>query len=294
MNEYMRNRRSDEGTEGFFCRFTFGQFFAILVLEVFTLFFVFYLGARYGREFLGLDKEPRVAAEGEASGTQEGISIEPQVLTTSDPEASKMAKELIEKAQTPELKDRISKMFEAAGGQAKMPEVVGRNLAASEPNIPANEQNTVTNNQVIISGGEEKASVPEAMPIPQEASHGRPTEEVPPIAKSQTKPSSETGVADEAKQQPSDTSVIRIKSAENGKYALQVGSYPQLAEATKIVDRWKGKGYPAYMMIADIPDRGRWYRVRIGGFSSREDASSYLKEFQTHENIEALIVMNEQ
>jgi len=67
-----------------------------------------------------------------------------------------------------------------------------------------------------------------------------------------------------------------------------------MGEATRSVEKWKGKGYPAYMMIADIPDRGRWYRVRIGGFATREDASGYLKELQSRENVEALIVMNEQ
>ena len=77
-------------------------------------------------------------------------------------------------------------------------------------------------------------------------------------------------------------------------YSVQVGSYPNMAEATKVVERWKDKGYPAYLMIADIPDRGRWYRVRIGGFESRGEATRYMDEFTTRENVEALVVLNEQ
>ncbi len=87
--------------------------------------------------------------------------------------------------------------------------------------------------------------------------------------------------------------MIRVKSGSNARYSVQIGSYPSMQEGTQIVERWK-EGYPAYMMIADIPDRGRWYRVRLGGFENREDAARYLKELQTRENVEALVVLNEQ
>ncbi len=39
--------------EDYFCRFTFGQFVTLVLLEIVTLFFVFYLGARYGGDLLG-------------------------------------------------------------------------------------------------------------------------------------------------------------------------------------------------------------------------------------------------
>ena len=291
MSDYMRNRRGEEGAgnEGFFCRFTFGQFFAILVLEVFTLFFVFYLGARYGREFLGLDKGPAVAAvEAPAPAAEETVPEGPQVLTTSDPEAAKVAAELLEKADTPELKDRIAKMFDqtgAAAGAGKTPEVIDRNRAPDVATVPAEEGRTPGEMMAESAAAAGTGGRPAALP-PEE----------PPAAGATRTADPELAKAEDAttKQQASDTSVIRVKSADNGRYAVQVGSYPKLDEATRSVERWKGKGYPAYMMIADIPDRGRWYRVRLGGFATREDASRYLKEFQTRENVEALIVMNEQ
>ena len=87
---------------------------------------------------------------------------------------------------------------------------------------------------------------------------------------------------------------LPAQSAENARYSVQVGSYPDMAEGTKVVERWKAKGYPAYIMIADIPDRGRWFRVRIGGFETRAKASHYMEEFTSRENVEALVVLNEQ
>ena len=253
MTEYMRHRRS-EGGNGFFCRFTFGQFFALLVLEVFTLFFVFYLGARYGQDFLGLKQEVS-AVEQEA--TEEGADA--KVLTTADPETVKIAPQLIEKAKTPELKDRIRRMIEGAQkpSRRRMPEVVSVNRR--EESAPA------------------VAKAPKKVPDVVSSEEG--TKEAP-------QPSPEKPIED--------TGVVRVKSPSGARYSVQVGSYPQMSEAAQAVERWKKKGYPAFMMIADIPDRGRWYRVRLGGFKTREDATYYMKELQARENVEALVVLNEQ
>lgn len=250
MPEYMRSRRGDE-SESFFCRFTFGQFFALLVLEVFTLFFVFYLGARYGRGLLGLDKAPAVAVQSE-------INESGRVITTADPAVREMARELISKAESPELKNRIRKMIDQAQDKPdRMPEVIAVEREPS-PEKPV---------EMPVD------SMPDMQPVP--------TAEV-------QAPRTET--ADSSR----DAGVIRIKSAENAKYSVQVGSYPNMAEATTSVEKWKKKGYPAYLMIADIPDRGRWYRVRIGGFETRGEAGRYMDEFATKENVEALVVLNEQ
>lgn len=248
MPEYMRSRRGEE-SESFFCRFTFGQFFALLVLEVFTLFFVFYLGARYGRGLLGLDKPPAVALES-------GKPAASQVITTADPEVRQMARELVSKADTPELKDRITKMISEAQRERpqRAPEVVSRERE------PTQERPV----QVPLDSVPDEPAAREAE---QRASASEPSR---------------------------DAGVIRVKSAENAKYSVQIGSYPNMAEATKVVEKWKGKGYPAYLMIADIPDRGRWYRVRIGGFESRGEATRYMDEFTARENVEALVVLNEQ
>lgn len=273
MPEYIRNRQGDEG-EGFFCRFTFGQFFALLVLEVLTIFFVFYLGARYGREFLGLDKMAAGVADKQVEESTE--AHKPEVSTTADAQAQQLAKELISKAQTPELKERISKMFEAA----KTPQVV-------EVRPPQEK-----------TGDEHGREV--SATLPSETEEKEIHSKMPPQDISQVEEKSDEGrqsarAADAATSaDASEKSVVRVKSGEGGRYSLQVGSYPKMADATQAVEMWKTKGYSAYMMIADIPDKGRWYRVRLGGFATHEDAARYLKDFQSREDTEALIVMNEQ
>ncbi|MDZ4224283.1 MAG: hypothetical protein U1D33_00095, partial [bacterium] len=103
----------------YFCRFTFGQFFTLLVLEIFTLFFIFYLGARYGGELLGV-RSPATVAKEEKSGLPELTLTDPNaVATTQDPEMKTLAKDILRAAPTPDLKARVEAMLKE--GQAKEP-----------------------------------------------------------------------------------------------------------------------------------------------------------------------------
>jgi len=271
MNDYMRSRKGEEGSEGFFCRFTFGQFFALLVLEVFTLFFVFYLGARYGPEFLGFGKKGAVVVGEPLRGDPlrgEAPKEAPRVQTTDDPEVAAMANDIVNKAKTPELKERLAQMLNRAPeGKQTTPADV-----AAYPPPPAPDANT-TPQQPMAATGEPPVSDEPMAAAPSPASQ--------PMRQASAPSEVEKGA-------------VRIKSAENAKYSLQVGSYQQMGEANSSVEKWKAKGYPAFLMIADIPDRGRWYRVRVGGFASREEARKYQQQFQSQEAISAIVVMNEQ
>ena len=53
-------------SEDYFCRFSFAQFVTLVLLELATLFFVFYLGARYGPELIGDRKGSEADAVDEA------------------------------------------------------------------------------------------------------------------------------------------------------------------------------------------------------------------------------------
>lgn len=252
--EYARGRQSREGGEGFFCRFTFGQFFALLVLEVFTIFFVFYLGARYGPKLLGLERKGPIVV---------GEKTTQKVLKTDDPEVAAMAEDIVAKARTPELKERLAKML-------KQPSKDASRSAAMATNEPRPQE---------LPEGLTR-DIPQEIPAETSTPGETASNELP---MRQAKPPEEV-----------EKGAIRIKAAENAKYALQVGSYQQMAEANAAVQKWRSKGYPAYMMIADIPDRGRWYRVRLGGFANRSEARKYKQQFEAQEAVETIVVMNEQ
>lgn len=51
---------------------------------------------------------------------------------------------------------------------------------------------------------------------------------------------------------------------------IQVASLKALDEADALVKKLSDKGYPAYKTIAVVPDKGIWFRIRVGRFSSKE------------------------
>lgn len=223
----------------YFCRFTFGQFFTLLVVEIFSLFFIFYLGARYGRELLGIEVLAK-AEKGEGSVPIVATDIS-KVSTTADPEIRALAKDILNSAPTADLKERVQEMLQEAPKQA-----------------PVVDNRPVT----------QKPVVEKETPPPSAEKTSPETPEAPPV-------------------------IQATPTTMKGKYTVQVGSYTDPNEAHLMQNHWKEKGYPAYLVSADIPDRGRWYRVRLGGFDTREEATQFLEAFKQQEGIEGFIAPKE-
>jgi cell division septation protein DedD len=63
-------------------------------------------------------------------------------------------------------------------------------------------------------------------------------------------------------------------------YTVQVTAVKSEDEARRTVDRLRQRGYAAHVEAVAIPDKGTWYRVRMGEFPSREFARSTLERLQ--------------
>lgn len=61
---------------------------------------------------------------------------------------------------------------------------------------------------------------------------------------------------------------------------LQAASFPNEAAATTYSEKLIKAGVPAYVIGADVPHKGRWYRVRAGKFEKAEEAKSYIAQWQ--------------
>ncbi len=59
-----------------------------------------------------------------------------------------------------------------------------------------------------------------------------------------------------------------------GNLTLQVASLKDGTAAEQIVANLKRGGYPAYLSRIVIPDRGLWFRVRVGSYKDREQATA--------------------
>lgn len=68
-----------------------------------------------------------------------------------------------------------------------------------------------------------------------------------------------------------------------GDFTVQVASVKNEKDARILAEKLSGKGYPVYVVPADIPGRGRWYRVRVGSFSTRKEASIFGNSLRSKE-----------
>jgi hypothetical protein len=84
--------------------------------------------------------------------------------------------------------------------------------------------------------------------------------------------------------------VAFIKSAkENNTFTIQVAALKDSKIADNMVAKLKAKGYPAYKSMGKIPEKGIFYRVRIGSYKNREEAGSTFNQLKK-QNMEAMIV----
>ncbi|MDO8784594.1 MAG: SPOR domain-containing protein [Syntrophales bacterium] len=58
----------------------------------------------------------------------------------------------------------------------------------------------------------------------------------------------------------------------NGKYLIQIVSYRERERADNLCKRLKALGYSPMVVTADLPGKGKWFRVVLGGFDTQKDA----------------------
>jgi DedD protein len=71
---------------------------------------------------------------------------------------------------------------------------------------------------------------------------------------------------------------VAAAPAGKGAWVIQVGSTQDRIEAERIAARFATRG--ARVVAADVPGKGRWYRVRLGSFETREAADRYLRDLE--------------
>ncbi len=109
-----------------------------------------------------------------------------------------------------------------------------------------------------------------------------------------TGPRSEDQVKKEAK--PADgvkKAILIHRPAPQGKYTLQVGSFPSATEALDKLQKLEKKGEKTvFVREAKIEGRGKWYRVYLGGFPSKQEADKIAKKYLSTKVISNYIVAN--
>jgi len=63
------------------------------------------------------------------------------------------------------------------------------------------------------------------------------------------------------------------KKPDGQRYMIQVGSYQDKAKAEEMSSRLKALGYAPRLIPMELPGKGKWYRLTIGGFASHDKAA---------------------
>jgi cell division septation protein DedD len=73
-------------------------------------------------------------------------------------------------------------------------------------------------------------------------------------------------------------------------FTLLVASLKDPENAQKLMDQLKGKGYTPKLESLDLNGGGRWNRVLVGSFQSRDSALKFAAEFNRKESMEGLVI----
>ncbi len=76
----------------------------------------------------------------------------------------------------------------------------------------------------------------------------------------------------------------------SGKFTLQVGSHPTLAESIEQMDRLKAQGLEAFRKSVDLKEKGLWHRVYLGGYASKDEAEKAGAKFRDQHLVESFVV----
>src|SRR5215470_14154139 len=74
-----------------------------------------------------------------------------------------------------------------------------------------------------------------------------------------------------------------------GKFTLQISSFQERAEADALIARLTGTGYKPYLVMSNVPDKGVFFRVRIGEYGSKSDAQDAKGEFERKQHLLAYV-----
>lgn len=136
----------------------------------------------------------------------------------------------------------------------------------------------------------EPASAPEPVKPAAEPEPASASEPVKPAAES--KPAAEPKPAAAPEEKPARSDAAKQDSASKKsrkRFTLQVGSFQDKDEADTFFRTLQGGSYSPYMVEADVPGKGTYFRVRVGGYASFDDALDAKSKFEDSQHVIAYV-----
>ncbi len=82
----------------------------------------------------------------------------------------------------------------------------------------------------------------------------------------------------------------KARPGEDSVFTLQVASFETQEEAQEFAADLRTRGHPIFLVRTGTPERGTWYRIRVGPFHSRREATTYQSRFERRERLPTFLV----
>ena len=108
------------------------------------------------------------------------------------------------------------------------------------------------------------------LPVPGREGDGKKTKPLP------EKRAAESGakVSAATPAMPARTAPDGGATPEKGRFEIQVAAYQENRKAEQMVEKLSPLGFTSRVVMKELPDKGRWFRVIVGGFENREKAKA--------------------
>jgi len=99
------------------------------------------------------------------------------------------------------------------------------------------------------------------------------------------KPAEDSAKKAEDSAKPAEDSAKKLRK----RFTLQVGSFQDKDEADTFFRTLQGGSYAPYMVEAEVPGKGTYFRVRVGGYSSFDEALDAKTSFEDSQHVIAYV-----
>lgn len=117
-----------------------------------------------------------------------------------------------------------------------------------------------------------------ASPIDQQTIEQRIKDEMKKLAEEDVSASNTNSPSEPVMDEPSVNDTVEVNNPYAGKFTVQLASHKTQESAQEFADAFIIKGYDVIINEANIPGKGKWYRVSLGLFDTRQEALNYISK----------------
>ena len=275
------------------------QVVSLLIASIIVLGAVFVLGVVVGKKLAG-DAQTAVAPDHLSS-----LDADAQALQQAreNPPSLTFQDELTRKGVTPVEPSKPRTVTVNIPPPAPAPKPAE---AAPTPEAPAAASPTDDDYAPVAQGPEPKespkaeapkaaepAKVAESKPAPKPAEPAKVAESKPaPLpgkVESAPVPTRTTAPASGMKEAIARATQKPTEAVAGGAFTLQLSAFQNRPEAERFAAKLRDRGYAPFIVPAEVPNKGTWYRVRMGSFPSKDAAARYLADFKRETQLQAFV-----